>query len=166
MVGETTATLGVSLLAGASGVGTTNNGDPGARSRERGGELAAAAASGSGVTSGNEDTDTTGTELHKLGADGVGVVRGNACLVITVGDGECLRGRIKTNDIAQPLLVRLVVVGATTVVGRSATSGGVDVVDGVGQGDSDLGIEVSLALAASAGASTVDALDRELNVGR
>lgn len=166
VVGKATATLSISLLTGTGGVSTTNNGDPGARSREGGGKLGAAAASGSGVTSGNKDTDTTSTELHELGADGVGVVGGNTGLVITVGDGEGLGRRVKTNNVAQPLLVGLVVVGATTVVGRSATSGSVDVVDGVGQGDSDLGIKVSLALTASAGASTVDALDRELDVGR
>lgn len=165
VVGETAAAVGISLLIGTKLVGSANDGDVGASGRERGSKRVTRAATGTRVTSSAENADTTSTKLHELVADGVGVVGGNGGFVIAVGDGQSGRRGVKTQEVVEPVKVRLVGVVAAAVPRRSATSGLEDALDGVDKRDDNLGIQIGLALAAGVGVAVVDADNGQVNVG-
>ena len=101
------------------------------------------------VTRAGQEGNTTGTKLHELVADAVGVVAGNSLLVVTVGRGDGLGDGALSQDVVEPVEVGLVGVAWGTLVrfeGRLSTGLPVDVLDGVGQAH---GISISCKYCAS-----------------
>lgn len=163
---EARTTVRVRLLSTAVLVGTANGGDPGARGRESRHVLLELAVGARGlgrtsarVTGRDEEGNTTGTKLHEEVTDGVHVVGGDGALIITVRGGDGLGNGVQLDHVLEPVEVGLVgVLGASGEVGGgSAASRVVDVGDGVGQRNSDLDVEISLAFTTGASATVVDA---------